>query len=169
MRGSHAISLGPGVLVHPRAMLVSVHGPLIIADNSVISEKCIVGGPVPSATDTPEMELDPLKTVIGSDVLILPHAQIHAGSFLSDSCIVESHALVTSTGSIGQHGKACPGATVTDSVGDWEVVFGCLGQRRKRMAVLEVEEARLKALRKEREATIQVLRASARAPVLRKK
>jgi carbonic anhydrase/acetyltransferase-like protein (isoleucine patch superfamily) len=164
--------LGPGVLVHPRAMLVSVHGPLIINDGTVITEKCIIGGPVPDAKDTTpysEMDIDPIKTVIGSNVLVLPHSEIHAGAMLYDACIVESHALVTKAGSIGRHGKVCPGAMVTDSVGDWEVVFGCINQRRRRIPIVEVEEARLKAMQKDREATIMVLRASSRTPVLRKK
>lgn len=175
VRGTHAIFLGPGVLVHPRAMLISAHGPLIINDGTVIMEKCIVGGPVPDAKEASptsadlDMDSDPVKTVIGANVLVMAHAQIHAGATLHDSSIVESHATIAKSGSIGKHSKICPGAYLTDNVRDWEVVLGCINQRRKRMPLEEVEQARLKAMQKDREATIMVLRASARAPVLRKK
>jgi carbonic anhydrase/acetyltransferase-like protein (isoleucine patch superfamily) len=175
VRGTHAISLGPGVLVHPRAMLVSVHGPLIINDGTVIMEKCIIGGPVPDAKDAfstnadPDADSDPVKTVIGTNVLVMAHAQIHAGATLHDSSTVESHATIAKNAIIGKHSKVCPGAVVTDDVNEWEVVFGGVNQRRIRMPLEEVEQARLKAMQKDREATIVVLRTSARAPVLRKK
>ena len=175
VRGPHPILLGPGVLVHPRAMLVSIHGPLIINDGTVIMEKCVVGGPVPDAKDTLsasvdlDMENDPIKTVIGTNVLVMAHAQIHAGAILHNSSIVESYATIAKTGTIGEHSKVCPGAFVADHVGNWEVVLGGVNQRRTRMPLEEVEQARLKAMQKDREATITVLRTSARAPMLRKK
>lgn len=175
VRGTHGIFLGPGVLVHPRAMLVSIHGPLIINDGTVVMEKCVIGGPVPDAKDTSsastdvDLDSDPIKTVIGTNVLVMPHAQIHAGATLQDSSIVESYSTIAKTGSIGEHSKICPGAFVPDRVGDWEVVLGGVNQRRTRRPLEEVEQARLKAMQKDREATITVLRTSARAPVLRKK
>jgi carbonic anhydrase/acetyltransferase-like protein (isoleucine patch superfamily) len=175
VRGTHAIFLGPGVLIHPRAMLVSVYGPLIINDNTVIMEKCIIGGPVPDAKEASstgaalDVESDPIKTVIGTNVLVMAHAQIHAGATLHDSSTVESYAMISKNANIGKHSKVCPGAIVADDVGEWDVVFGGINQRRKRMPLEEVEQARLKAMQKDREATITVLRTSARAPVLRKK
>ena len=154
-------------------MLASIHGPLIINDGAVIMEKCLIGGPVPDAKEPSSMNLDtdsdPVKTVIGANVLVMPHAQVHAGATLHDSCIVESHAMIIKTGSVGQHGKACAGAMVSDRVGDWELVFGFINQRRKRQPIEAVEEARLAAVQKDREATILVLKTSAKAPVLRKK
>lgn len=175
VRGAHAISLGPGVLVHPRAMLVSVHGPLNINDGTIIMEKCIIGGPVPDAKDAsstigdPDADSDPVNTVIGMNVLVMAHAHIHAGATLDDSSTVESYATIAKGAIVGQHSKVCQGAVVTDYVDEWEVVFGGANQRRTRMPLEEVEQARLKAMQKDREATITVLRTSARAPVLRKK
>lgn len=175
VRGTHAIFLGPGVLVHPRAMLVSVHGPLIINDGTVIMEKCIIGGPVPDAKEVSSTaadinaDSDPVKTFIGTNVLVMAHAQIHAGATLHGASTVESHATIAKTASIGEHSKVCSGAVVAGSVSEWEVVFGGINQRRMRMPLEEVEQARLKAMQKDREATITVIRTSARAPVLRKK
>jgi carbonic anhydrase/acetyltransferase-like protein (isoleucine patch superfamily) len=175
VRGTHPILLGPGVLVHPRAMLVSIHGPLIINDGTVIMEKCVVGGPVPDAKDTPstsmnlDLDSDPIKTVIGTNVLVMAHAQIHAGATIDNSSTVESYATIAKTGTIGEHSKVCPGAFVADRVRNWEVVLGGVNQRRTRIPLEELEQARLKAMQKDREATITVLRTSARAPILRKK
>ena len=153
-------------------MLASIHGPLIINDGTVIMEKCVVGGPVPDTRDASsigtDMDSDLVKTVIGVNVLVMPHAQILAGATLHDSCVVESHATVTKVGSIGQHGKVCAGAVVSDRLRDWEVAFGGIHQRRSRKPLERVEQARLMAMQKDREATTLILKMSARAPLLKK-
>jgi acetyltransferase-like isoleucine patch superfamily enzyme len=68
VRGTHAITLGEHNLIHARAQLVAIHGPLIIDDRCIISEKCIIGGPVPSSqlssstTNTADTKASPLLT-----------------------------------------------------------------------------------------------------------
>ena len=81
VQGSHAISLGAGVLVHPRARLVSTHGPLIIGDGVVVSEKCVIGGPAPDLRDANSpISQDPLKILVGENVMIHPAVEIMAGA-----------------------------------------------------------------------------------------
>src|SRR4051812_29663780 len=53
VRGTHAITLGEHNLIHARAQLVAIHGPLLISDRCIISEKCVVGGPVPATAVAP--------------------------------------------------------------------------------------------------------------------
>src|SRR4051794_9872064 len=69
--GTHPISLGPSVLIHPRSRIVSTHGPLFIDSGTVISERCIVGGPAPDPSQLQPAAFedpDPLKTTIGPSV-----------------------------------------------------------------------------------------------------
>lgn len=214
VRGSHAISIAPDTLVHPRVQLVSIHGPLIIDSGTVVYEKAILGGPIPSSastitagpndrtkTSTPpigsvrdtatttatadddgeeDTDDDPVKTLIGSNVYIGAHAQIHAGCTLHDACVIEPHAVVQRGVTVGAHAKVCGGCTVDRDVVDWEIVMEDGRRRRKRCrqgrpdGVVRSEEdlvemARLKALQVDRESTMLILRAAARAAAAAKK
>lgn len=50
MRGHHGIALGEQTVIHPRAHLIAIHGPVAIADRCIIYENCVIGGPVPTAS-----------------------------------------------------------------------------------------------------------------------
>jgi carbonic anhydrase/acetyltransferase-like protein (isoleucine patch superfamily) len=174
--GTHPISLGPSVLIHPRARLISTHGPLLIDSGTIISERCIVGGPAPDPSKLPsthdissEEESDPLKTTIGASVLLHPTSTIHAGATLQSACIIEPHATVHASITVGAHAKVCAGVTVDRDVADWEVVYGDGQQRRKRAQVQEYEEVRLRALEKDREGTMALLKAAVAKTLLAKR
>lgn len=168
--GTHPISLAANVLVHPRARLVSTHGPLLIDSGSIISERCIVGspppGPHPSSTfpltDSDESDALPLKTSIGPSVLLHPSSTVHAGATLKAFCIIEPHTTILASITIGSHAKVCAGVTVSRDVADWEVVLGDGQARRKRTPDQEYEDVRLRALERDREGTMAVLREAAR-------
>ena len=149
MRGTHAITLGENNLIHARAQLIAIHGPLIILDRCIVSEKCIVGGPVPvapSATTTTaadakaspslaapatpnlitddEDEADPLKTLIGTSVYIHAGAHVHAGATIEDAVILEPNVSVLKGVTVGAHSKICAGLTVERDVEPWTVMMG---------------------------------------------
>ncbi|KIW24269.1 uncharacterized protein PV07_09996 [Cladophialophora immunda] len=201
VRGTHAITVGEHDLVHPRAQLVAVHGPLSIGDKCIISEKCIIGGPVgisggptsdpasktgsnqPSplihqggADDVDDEERDPLKTVINDSVYIHPSSQVHAGATIKEGVLIESHVTVLANVKVGAHAKICAGVTVDRDVADWTVIYGNgdMKRRRKTRSAEEdqtelVEMLRLKAMDKEREGTVTLLRAATRMASLAKK
>ena len=200
VRGIHAITLGDNILIHPRAQLITIHGPLSISDKAVISEKCIIGGSVPdtSRTDatssvlgsnppTPLLtqdgdddELDPVKTTIGPNVYIHASSHIHAGATVKSSVLIESHVTILTNVTIGEHSKICAGVTVDRDVEPWTVVHGNgdMKRRRKKRAVDGeaedgdanlVEKLRLRAMDTEREGTVALFRAAARASLVKKK
>ena len=214
VRGTHAISLGADVLVHPRAHLVSVHGPLIIDTGAIICEKAVLGGPVPplpapttstqgpTTAGTPpgegghegeELE-DPVKTVIGANVLVQPHVRIHAGATLREASTIETHAVVLKGVVVGDHAKVCAGCYVDRDVGAWEVVMSDGRRRRRRGEATDreariadgkgqilseedmngngtfvTERARLRALNLDREATMGILKTAAKAAAAARK
>lgn len=147
VRGTHAITLGEHNLVHARAQLIAIHGPLIIDDRCIISEKCVVGGPVPSSLsssttnpadtkasplltspaikgDDEEEEPDPVKTVIGQSVYLHAGSHVHAGATIQDAVILEPNVTILAGVTIGAHSKICAGLTIDRDVGAWTVVMG---------------------------------------------
>ncbi|KIW73305.1 hypothetical protein PV04_01436 [Phialophora macrospora] len=156
VRGTHAITLGEHVLVHPRAQLVAIHGPLSVNDKCIISEKCVIGGPVPGASTTDpssraaagwlnpptpllsqpgegdDDERDPVKTTIGSNVYMHASSQVHAGAAIKDSVVIEPHVTILANVTVGAHAKICAGVTVDRDVDAWAVVHGCGDVKRRR-------------------------------------
>ncbi|KEF57524.1 uncharacterized protein A1O9_05441 [Exophiala aquamarina CBS 119918] len=152
VRGTHAITLGEDNLIHARAQLIAIHGPLIVSDRCIISEKCIIGGPVPvpappSSTttadakaspslgpattpkstgddDDDEEEPDPVKTLLGNSVYIHAGAHVHAGATIQDAVILEPNVSVLAGVTVGAHSKVCAGLTVERDVAPWTVVMG---------------------------------------------
>ncbi|KAK7894794.1 hypothetical protein LTR67_005533 [Exophiala xenobiotica] len=155
VRGTHAITLGEHVLVHPRSHLIAVNGPLLIGENCIISEKSVVGGPVQnssvvdaaskpssgSAQPSPllahgdegdDEDADPVKTTIGSNCFIHASSQIHAGATIKDAALIEPHVTVLAGITIGSHAKVCAGILVDRDVEDWAVVYGNGNVKRQR-------------------------------------
>jgi dynactin 6 len=170
VQGTFTITIGPNVVVHPRARLVSVYGPVIIRAGTVISERCIVGGPAPDpkAPPLPPLEV-PLVTEIRHNVMLHASAEIKAGAYLDEACLIEPRAVVQRGVNIGKHCKVCSGCVVDRSVRDWTVVWGHGQRRRMRTGVIDPENGRLKALEIEREATAALLKAAAAKATLGKR
>jgi carbonic anhydrase/acetyltransferase-like protein (isoleucine patch superfamily) len=170
IQGIFPINLGAHVIIHPRARLVSVYGPLSIGAGTVISERCIVGGPGPDPrSPLPPPPEVPLKTFLGHDVVFQAAAEVQAGSSIDDASLIEPQALIMSGLTVGKHTKVCAGCQVDRSIGDWVVVWGDGQQRRKRIGAEEAENGRLKALEREREATAALLKATAAKATLGKR
>jgi carbonic anhydrase/acetyltransferase-like protein (isoleucine patch superfamily) len=162
VQGTFTITLGANVTIHPRARLVSIHGPLNIGHGTMILERCVVGGPGPDPREPlPPPPAEPVGTVIGQNVVIHASAQIQAGASLDDACSIEPRALVKKGVNIGKHSKVCAGCVVDRSIRDWAVVWGDGHTRRTRTAAEAPENGRLKALERERDATALLLKAAA--------
>ncbi|KAL2440990.1 hypothetical protein ABEF95_010443 [Exophiala dermatitidis] len=130
-------------------------------------------------------ESDPVKTTISSNVYIHANSTIHAGATIQEAAVVEPHVTVLSGVTVGAHSKICAGVTVDRDVEEWTVVYGNGSIQRRRRKVTRdqqqpqqegeavdtdvVETMRLKAMDKEREGTVAILRMAARAATLAKK
>ena len=221
VRGHHGITLGEHVVIHPRAHLIAIHGPLFIADKSIVGENCVIGGPVPAAASggtsstsaataaaaTPglqassssraagadslddDQEPDPVKTMIGSNVHLQSNVHVLAGAKVHDAAILESNVVVLAGVTVGAHSKITAATTVDHDVPDWTVVLGDGSRRTRRQnstplrddggrdsvkgtesPAETVERIRLKAMDKEREGTLVMLRMAQRgATAARKK
>ncbi|EXJ95272.1 hypothetical protein A1O1_00392 [Capronia coronata CBS 617.96] len=199
VRGSHGITIGEQTLIHPRAQLIATHGPLSIGDRCIISEKSIIGGPLESPSTLPPAsgsgssllpapqkpvdqdndESDPMKTTIYPNVYIHAYSRVHAGATIKEAAVVEAHVTIFAGVTVGSHAKICAGVTVDQDVDDWTVVYGNGDVKRQRTngqspdvgaQHMEVVEAmRLKAMDKEREGTVAILKMAARMATLAKK
>lgn len=170
VQGTHTITLYPNVVIHPRARLVSVQGPLIIGAGTVISERCVVGGPIHDPREPlPTPTAEPITTVIAQNVMLHASAQIEAGASIEDACLIEPRAMVMKGVNIGKHCKVCAGCAVDRSLRAWLVVYGDGQTRRMRTAAEIPEEGRLRALEREREATAMILKAAAAKATLGKR
>lgn len=170
VQGTFTITLGPNVVVHPRARLVSVHGPVMIRAGTVISERCVVGGPAPDPKAPPLTPPEvPLMTEIRHNVMLHASAEIQAGVYLDEACLIEPRAVVQKGVNIGKHCKVCAACVVDRSVREWTVVWGDGQRRRIRTGVADPENGRLKALEIEREATAGLLKAAAAKATLGKR
>lgn len=170
IQGTHTIVLSENVLVHPRARLISVYGPLIIGAGTVISERCVVGGPGLDAREPlPPPPAEPVTTVIGQNVMLHATAEVEAGAFLDDGCLIEPRAVIKKGVDIGKHSKVCAGCVVDRPSGDWVVLWSDGQMRRMRAGALESETGRLRALGDERDATAELLKATALKATLSKR
>jgi serine acetyltransferase len=113
-------------------------------------------------------------------VYIHANSHIHAGAVVKASVLIESHVTVLANVTIGDHCKICAGATVDRDVEEWTVVYGNGDMKRRRKKrtkvgnIVEddsevVETLRLKAMDTEREGTVALFRAAARASLAKKK
>ena len=109
--------------------------------------------------------------MIGREVLLHAASTINAGASIGDFSIVEPQAVIAGGVKVGAHAKVCAGCVVERDVRDWEVVLGD-GEvmiRRKRVEVQEYEDVRLKALGRDREGMVGLLRAAQRRALVGRK
>ncbi|PYH94726.1 hypothetical protein BO71DRAFT_324844, partial [Aspergillus ellipticus CBS 707.79] len=163
-QGTHAISIGAGTIIHPRTRILSHDGPIIIGNGCVISEKSVIGAPlpVPSHPSNPLNKplpstsgnsggsgsggvgsSSPIPTRLSNTVLIGPGAQIHPGSVLHSAVTIDALAVVGRRAVVGAHSKVCAGCEVVPggNVREWMVVWGVgggFGQRRRARGVGKV-------------------------------
>jgi carbonic anhydrase/acetyltransferase-like protein (isoleucine patch superfamily) len=170
VQGTHTITLGENVVIHPRARLVSQYGPLVIGAGTIISERCVVGGPVPDPKEPlPSPAVESIRTVIGENVMLHAAVEVHAGAALDDACMIEPRVVVKKGVKVGKHSKVCAGCVVDRSVGDWVVMWGDGQTRRTRTGAVEPEDGRLRALERERDGTARLLKSAAAKATLGKR
>lgn len=170
IQGTFTITLGANVVIHPRARLVSIRGPLTIRAGTVILERCVVGGPGPDPKEPlPSPPEVPVNTVIGQNVVLQASAEVQAGAVLDDACLIEPRAVIKKGVDIGKHSKVCAGCVVDRSVRDWTVVWGNGQTRRLRTGAVDPEDGRLKALGIDRASTAALLKTAAAKATLGKR
>lgn len=164
LHGTYQISIGAGVVVHPRARLYSYDGPIMIGDGCVIGEKSTIGSATTlsssnhspamttnnNASTTDEMSSSPprpsaaevtgVTTRLSSSVIIAPFATVLSGAHIRSAAVIESLAIVHRYTSVGAHSKVCSGCEIPESsvVDDWTVVWGpggAAGQMRRKRTV----------------------------------
>ena len=161
LHGTYQISIGAGVVVHPRARLYSYDGPIMIGDGCVIGEKSTIGSATtlsssnnssstttnsnPSTTDEMSLSLPPpsgaeVTTRLSSSVIIAPSATVLSGAHIRSAAVIESLAIVHRYTSVGAHSKVCSGCEIPENsvVDDWTVVWGpggAAGQMRRKRTV----------------------------------
>lgn len=190
-QGTHPIAIGAETVIHPRTRIYSFDGPVLIGEGCIISEKSTIGtapvaSPVSSPTiGTPAGGREGVSTRISHSVTIAPLAMILPGAHIHSSVCIDSLATIDRRANIGAHSKVCASCHVPAKavIRDWTVVWGSgagFGQRRKRATkaatntgvgaavpqgqLLEgkvIEDARLVVLKKEREALVRLIGASA--------
>jgi len=144
LHGTYQISIGAGVVVHPRARLYSYDGPIVIGDGCVIGEKSTIGSPTTASSEMsspppPSAEVSRVTIRLSSSVIVAPLATILSGAHIRSAAVIESLAIEHSYASVGAHSKVCSGCEIPENsvVDDWTVVWGSGGgaprqTRRKR-------------------------------------
>ncbi|OXV06543.1 hypothetical protein Egran_05686 [Elaphomyces granulatus] len=138
LHGTYQISIGAGVVVHPRARLYSYDGPIVIGDGCVIGEKSTIGSPTTASSEMsspppPSAEVSRVTTRLSSSVIIAPLATILSGAHIRSAAVIESLVIVHSYASVGAHSKVCSGCKIPENsvVDDWTVVWGSGGAARQ--------------------------------------
>ncbi|KAL4912537.1 hypothetical protein BDW62DRAFT_206375 [Aspergillus aurantiobrunneus] len=180
--GPYSISIGKGTIIHPRTRICATEGPVKIGEGCIISEKTIIGTlpgtPNNSGSESRSNdEAEEKAIVISSNVTVGIQVVIHPGARLHSGVVVDNQAVVGRGADIGAHSKICARCELADGarVKEWVVVWGAgkgtgvrrrvkvqkkvvsplVGDGRGQEGVMEgrtVEDARLVAMKREREA-----------------
>ncbi len=136
LTGTHMITIASDTVIHPRAKILSTHGPVTIGRNCILSERSSLGLSTASASQTE-------GTVIEDGVILEVGAIVEAKS-VGEGSLIEINARVGKGAVIGkvcntcpraerililivrQHCKIGPLCTVDDSevVPDYTVIYG---------------------------------------------
>ncbi|KAL3444106.1 hypothetical protein BJX65DRAFT_188711 [Aspergillus insuetus] len=154
-QGSFPVTIGRGTIIHPRARIYSSAGPVVIGNECIISEKCVLGtapgtGTVVSSTmmtgnRNKENQRGGQTTggggedgaiQISSSVTIGPMASVAAGVTIHSGAVVETAAVINQNVDIGAHSKICARAEISAGarIREWAVVWGAgkgVGLRRR--------------------------------------
>ncbi|CEN59336.1 hypothetical protein ASPCAL01788 [Aspergillus calidoustus] len=155
-QGTYPVTIGRGTIIHPRARIYSFAGPVVIGNECIISEKCVIGtipgmGTVVSTMTTGDRNKENQRVgqtgggggggedgaiQISSSVTIGPMASIAAGVTIHSGVVVETAAVLNAGVDIGAHSKICARAEVSAGarIREWTVVWGAgkgVGLRRR--------------------------------------
>ncbi len=154
LTGSHTITIGEDVFVHPYAKIKAEHGNVQIGKGSILAEKAAIG--------TAEEEDGQAEIVIGEGVRI-ESGSVLAARKVGDHCTLGINCRVGRGAVLGKWCKIAPLCEIKQDeiLPDYTVVFG-EGQNGRRIDVAardrrEVREAKLKGLEMERELLKSIL------------
>jgi carbonic anhydrase/acetyltransferase-like protein (isoleucine patch superfamily) len=148
-QGTFPVTIGRGTIIHPRARIYSFAGPVVIGNECIISEKCVLGTPPGTGTGTgtvvsttgmagvrnKENQRGEQTTggggeegaiQLSSSVTIGPMTSIAAGVTIHSGVVVETAAAINGNVDIGAHSKICARAEISAGamIREWTVVWG---------------------------------------------
>ena len=98
LTGKHPVTVQAGTILHPRARLVSTHGPVTVGEGCVVSERAIVG------VAPPEAGAEVAATVLRRDVVLEPAAVVEAGAQVGEGSVLEAGSRVGAGAVLGKVG-----------------------------------------------------------------
>ncbi|KAJ0425147.1 trimeric LpxA-like protein [Aspergillus carlsbadensis] len=132
-QGTFPVTIGRGTIIHPRARIYSFAGPVVIGNECIISEKCVIGtvpGMVVSTAGNINKEErrggEDGAIQISSSVTIGPVASVAAGVTIHSGVVIETAAVLNAGVDIGAHSKICARAEISAGarIREWTVVWG---------------------------------------------
>ena len=135
LTGIHLITIGPNVIIHPRARLNSTYAPITISASCIVSEKCSVG--LLSAPSSAEEDDSKTGVTLDPFVMLEPGCVVEATRIGAGS-VVDVGAKISAGATLGEHCRVAPLCTVPrgEALESFTVVFGN-GQRRRERKGLE--------------------------------
>ena len=101
LTGTHLISIGANAIIHPRARIVSTHGPVIIGEGCIISEKAVVGLPTSAEDPTPDTDPSIQSIELDRDVVVEPSATVQGGK-VGEGSLLEAGSKVCAGAVLGK-------------------------------------------------------------------
>ena len=98
LTGKHPVIIQAEAVLHPRARLVSTHGPVTVGEGCIVSERGVVGAAPPEAT------ADLAATTLGRDVVLEPAAVVEAGAQVGEGSMLEAGSRVGAGAVLGKVG-----------------------------------------------------------------
>ena len=165
VKGIHALTIEPNVVIHPRCRLYTDQGKITIHTGTILTERCIVGfdKDLNPPNDTSTQNTTTTAITIGPNAHLATSVKIQPPATISDSSIIEAGVTLLSGCVIGAHSKVCAGITLPAGtiVPEWTVVYGPGGRLRRKRERHVTEDIRLEGLARERAGMDVLLRASA--------
>ncbi|MCJ1469657.1 hypothetical protein MMC07_008293 [Pseudocyphellaria aurata] len=127
--GTYPITLGPSSVVHPRAKLVAVHGPVTVGEGCVVCERASVG--VLDSVEGRGGGGEPTDDMGGAGVVLEKGVMVESGAvvearMVGEGSVVEVGAKVGKGAVVGKHCKISPLCIIPlyDILPDRTVVYG---------------------------------------------
>ncbi|KAL4994773.1 trimeric LpxA-like protein [Aspergillus recurvatus] len=128
--GPYSISIGRGTVIHPRVRICATEGPIRIGDGCIISEKSVIGTYPPPATPADSASIggngEEKSIVISNNVIIGMQATVHPGARVHSFAVVDNQAVIGRGVDVGGHAKVCARCELAAGarVKEWSVVWG---------------------------------------------
>ncbi|KAI9745557.1 MAG: hypothetical protein M1818_001091 [Claussenomyces sp. TS43310] len=141
--GTHGIVVRDSTIIHPRARILSAHGPVTIGSSCILSER--------SCTGLQDAAKDQLEGVIIEDGVVLEVGSVVEARRVGKGSLIEINANIGKGAIIGKHCTIGPLCSVGEGevLPDYTVIYGAGIRRIDKSAV---EEMKAKTVSRQAEA-----------------